>query len=58
VVGYTEAGFMKGESIMLSGSAGTTKATLALQYLINGVRLADEAGIYLTFEQHRDKNDG
>ncbi|MDA4116202.1 MAG: AAA family ATPase [Thaumarchaeota archaeon] len=48
-------GFMKGDAVMLAGSAGTGKTTLALQYLINGIRTAGEGGIYLTFEQHPDQ---
>jgi circadian clock protein KaiC len=45
-------GFMKGDAILLAGSAGTGKTTLALQYLVNGARLQGENGIYLSFEQH------
>jgi circadian clock protein KaiC len=48
-------GFMKGDAVMLAGSAGTGKTTLALQYLVNGIRTADEGGIYLTFEQHPEQ---
>jgi circadian clock protein KaiC len=48
-------GFMKGDAVMLAGSAGTGKTTLALQYLISGIRDAGEGGIYLTFEQHPDQ---
>jgi circadian clock protein KaiC len=48
-------GFMKGDAVMLAGSAGTGKTTLALQYLINGIQTAGEGGIYLTFEQHPDQ---
>lgn len=48
-------GFMKGDAVMLAGSAGTGKTTLALQYLVNGVTSAGEGGIYLTFEQHPDQ---
>src|SRR2546426_4396117 len=47
-------GFMPGDAVMLAGSAGTGKTTLALQYLVNGVKLG-EPGIYLTFEQHPDQ---
>jgi circadian clock protein KaiC len=48
-------GFMKGDAVMLAGSAGTGKTTIALQYLINGISTAGEGGIYLTFEQHPDQ---
>jgi len=48
-------GYMKGDAVMLAGSAGTGKTTFALQYLISGIRTAGEGGIYLTFEQHPDQ---
>jgi circadian clock protein KaiC len=48
-------GFMRGDAVMLAGSAGTGKTTLALQYLINGITTAGEGGIYLSFEQHPDQ---
>jgi circadian clock protein KaiC len=44
-------GFMRGDAVMLAGSAGMGKTTFALEYLINGVRLFNENGIYVTFEQ-------
>lgn len=47
-------GFMRGDSVMLAGSAGTGKTTFALQYLMSGVS-AGEPGIYLTFEQLPDQ---
>jgi len=48
-------GFMRGDSVMLAGSAGTGKTTLALQYLVNGITLHDEPAIYVTFEQLPDQ---
>src|SRR5712692_7693819 len=48
-------GFMKGDAVMLAGSAGTGKTTIGLQYLISGIKTAGEGGIYLTFEQHPDQ---
>src|SRR5712691_9296793 len=47
-------GFMPGDAVMLAGSAGTGKTTLALQYLVNGVKLG-EPGIYVTFEELPDQ---
>jgi circadian clock protein KaiC len=49
-----KGGFMRGDAIMLAGSAGTGKTTLALQYLVNGVKLG-EPGIYVTFEELPDQ---
>jgi len=50
-----KGGFMTGDSVMLAGAAGTGKTTLALEYLVNGATLFNEAGIYLTFEQMPDQ---
>ncbi len=52
-------GFMQGDAVMVAGSAGTGKTTLALQYLVNGATKFGDNGIYVTFEQlpdqiHRD----
>jgi len=47
-------GFMPGDAVMLAGSAGTGKTTLALQYLVNGVKHG-EPGIYVTFEELPDQ---
>jgi len=47
-------GFMPGDAVMVAGSAGMGKTTLALQYLVNGVKLG-EPGIYVTFEELPDQ---
>ena len=47
-------GFMPSDAVMIAGSAGTGKTTLALQYLVNGVSLG-EPGIYVTFEELPDQ---
>jgi circadian clock protein KaiC len=44
-------GFLTGDSVLLSGSAGTGKTTLALQYLVNGALQGEQNGIFVTFEQ-------
>lgn len=48
-------GFMVGDSVMVAGSAGTGKTTLALQYLVNGITQFGEPAIYVTFEQLPDQ---
>jgi len=48
-------GFMFNDAVMIAGSAGTGKTTLALQYLVNGITKFGENGIYLTFEQMPDQ---
>ncbi len=45
-----KGGFMRGDSVLLAGGAGTGKSTLCLQYLVQGA-IASEPGIYLTFEE-------
>jgi len=45
-----QGGIPKGASVLLSGSAGTGKTILALQYLYNGAVKYNEAGVYITFE--------
>ena len=47
-------GFMRGDSVLLAGSAGTGKSTLCLQYLVHGAK-DGEPGIYLTFEELPDQ---
>jgi circadian clock protein KaiC len=47
-------GFMPGDAVMVAGAAGTGKTTLALQSLVNGVKLG-EPGIYVTFEELPDQ---
>jgi circadian clock protein KaiC len=48
-------GFMEGDSVLVAGSAGSGKTTLALQYLVNGIEKYGENGVYLTFEQMPDQ---
>ena len=48
-------GFLERDSVLVAGSAGSGKTTLALQYLTNGIRMFDENGIYVTFEQLPDQ---
>jgi circadian clock protein KaiC len=48
-------GFLERDAVMIAGSAGTGKTTLALEHLVNGVTKYGEPGIYLTFEQLPDQ---
>ena len=45
---------MEGDAVLVAGSAGTGKTTLALQYLISGVKQG-EPGVYVTFEELPDQ---
>jgi circadian clock protein KaiC len=47
-------GFMRGDTVLLAGSAGTGKSTLGLQVLAEGAK-EGEPGIYLTFEELPDQ---
>lgn len=42
---------MRGDAVMVAGSAGTGKTILGLQYLVNGATKFGEAGLYVTFEE-------
>src|SRR5438132_13454766 len=48
-------GFLDRDAVMVAGSAGTGKTTLALQHLVIGITKFGEPGIYLTFEQLPDQ---
>jgi circadian clock protein KaiC len=48
-------GFMKGDSVLVTGAAGTGKTNMALQFLYNGVVKFGENGIYVTFEEMPDQ---
>jgi len=48
-------GFMRGDSIIVVGSAGTGKTILGLQYLVNGVTKFGENGIFVSFEELPDR---
>src|SRR2546422_1818866 len=48
-------GFLERDAVMVAGSAGTGKTTLALQHLVNGITKFGEPGIYVTFEQLPDQ---
>jgi circadian clock protein KaiC len=47
-------GFLEHDAVMVAGTAGTGKTTLAMQYLVNGIAM-DQPGIYLSFEQLPDQ---
>lgn len=47
-------GLVKNSTVLLSGNPGTGKSILGIQYLYNGVRMFDEPGVYLSFEENSD----
>lgn len=44
-------GIPKGRSTLLSGTAGSGKTVLALQFLLAGIRQFGESGVFVTFEE-------
>src|SRR5438093_9565537 len=44
-------GFLPGDAVLVTGAAGTGKTTLAMQYIVNGVRQSGQSGLYIAFEQ-------
>lgn len=49
-----EGGIPRNSVTLLSGSCGTGKSTLAMQFLYYGAKVCDEPGVYLTLEENAD----
>jgi circadian clock protein KaiC len=47
----TGGGLPRGRTTLLLGGSGSGKTILALQFLVNGARQRDEAGIFVAFEE-------
>ena len=45
-----EGGLPLGRATLVAGTAGSGKTVFATQFLIEGIRQADEAGVFVTFE--------
>jgi circadian clock protein KaiC len=48
-------GIPKGRVVLISGSSGTGKTTLGMQFIYNGVKKFKEPGIFITLEQGKEK---
>lgn len=48
----SEGGLPRGRTVLVSGSAGSGKTIFASQFLVEGVQKHDEAGVFVTFEEH------
>ncbi|MDP2906818.1 MAG: ATPase domain-containing protein [Nanoarchaeota archaeon] len=48
-------GFEKNSINLISGGAGTGKSIFAMQFIINGITQFNEPGIYITFEEEKEK---
>ncbi|MCX8158159.1 MAG: hypothetical protein N3D73_00665 [Candidatus Diapherotrites archaeon] len=46
-------GIPKGNIVLLSGGCGTGKSTFCLQYLVNGAKIYNERGLYISTEQSK-----
>lgn len=58
IAGFEElvnGGFPKGNVVLVSGGTGCGKTTFAGQYLYNGAKMFNEAGVYVTLEEDIDK---
>ncbi|KXA99147.1 hypothetical protein AKJ41_05875 [candidate division MSBL1 archaeon SCGC-AAA259O05] len=49
-----EGGIPKGNTVLLIGNYGTGKTIFGIQYLIRGINMFDESGIFVTFEDDRE----
>ena len=47
----TYGGVPKGRTTLISGTAGSGKTVLAVQFLAEGIQKYDQAGVFLTFEE-------
>jgi circadian clock protein KaiC len=47
----THGGLPKGRTTLASGTSGTGKTLLAVQFLYNGIQKFDEPGVFVTFEE-------
>ncbi len=44
-------GFIPGSANLIEGAPGTGKTTMAMQFIYNGIKKFDEAGVIITFEE-------
>ncbi len=48
----TNGGLPKGRTALVCGSAGCGKTLLAMQFLVNGAKLYNEPGVFMSFEEN------
>ncbi len=46
-----QGGLPKGRTTLVSGTAGSAKTVMACQFLAEGIKQADEGGVFVTFEE-------
>ncbi|WEU40753.1 MAG: ATPase [Candidatus Odinarchaeum yellowstonii] len=49
--GILHGGFIRGNNILVSGSAGTGKTIMCLQYIVSGIMNYNEPGVFVTSEE-------
>ncbi len=47
----TNGGIPKGRATLISGTSGCAKTTLAIQFIVEGIRYFEESGVFVTFEE-------
>jgi circadian clock protein KaiC len=50
-----DGGLPQNRVILLSGSSGTGKTTLGIQFIYNGIKNFNEPGVFITLEQSKEK---
>ncbi len=50
-----QGGFKKNSTNLIAGGAGSGKTIFAIQFLVEGILLHNEVGMYITFEEKKDK---
>ncbi|MAG18237.1 MAG: hypothetical protein CL944_02065 [Candidatus Diapherotrites archaeon] len=50
-----KGGLKRGDTILISGGAGTGKTTFGMQFIYEGAKLRKEKGVYLTLEETSEK---
>ena len=48
---FSHGGLPVGRTTLVSGTSGTGKTLLSLQFLYNGITYFDESGVFVTFEE-------
>jgi len=51
----TEGGFERNSAVLIMGGGGCGKSIFATQFLIDGITTKEETGIYISFEERKDK---
>jgi circadian clock protein KaiC len=47
-------GYKKGSKNLISGGPGTGKTILAIEYIVNGINMFNETGVYISFDEKKE----